>query len=68
MENCVVCPSNDLCDECIPDYIFIKGEGCVNEAVYNFGQAANMSGFTSNITETMAMIYMGTSVGPVAFG
>jgi hypothetical protein len=27
-----------------------------------------MSGFTSNITETMAAIYMGTSVGPVAFG
>jgi hypothetical protein len=27
-----------------------------------------MSGFTSNITQTMATIYMGTSVGPVAFG
>lgn len=27
-----------------------------------------MSGFTSNITEVMAKIYMGTSVGPVAFG
>ena len=40
----------------------------MNEAVYWYGQAANISGFTSNITETMAAIYMGTSVGPVAFG
>ena len=46
----------------------MKGEGCVNEAVYNYGPAANISGFTSNITETMAKIYIGTSVGPVVFG
>lgn len=36
--------------------------------MYNYGAAANMSGFTSNITETMATIYLSTSVGPVAFG
>ena len=27
-----------------------------------------MSGFTSNITEVMATVYVSTSVGPIAFG
>lgn len=29
---------------------------------------ANISGFTSNITEITSMVYMGTSAGPVFFG
>lgn len=33
-----------------------------------YGVLGNMSGFTSNITEIMATVYVSTSAGPIAFG
>ena len=34
----------------------------------DFGTVGNMSGFTSNITQVMATVYVSTSAGPIAFG
>lgn len=33
-----------------------------------YGPIANISGFTSNITEITSLVYLSTSVGPVVFG
>ncbi len=41
---------------------------CENEGYINFGALGNMSGFTSNITQVMATVYVSTSSGPIAFG
>lgn len=40
----------------------------MDDAFIEFGVLANMSGFTSNITEVTATVYVGTSVGPMVFG
>ena len=69
IENCVVCTSDSDCTQCIDDYSYDDASGeCLDEAFIEFGVLANMSGFTSNITEVTATVYVGTSVGPMVFG
>lgn len=40
----------------------------MSEAVFTYGVMANISGFTSNITEITSLVYLSTSAGPVFFG
>jgi hypothetical protein len=69
MTNCVACFYKDTCVECINGYIFVNTTTtCENEGYINFGSLGNMSGFTSNVTEIMATVYVSTSAGPIAFG
>lgn len=68
MEYCEICPSADHCTQCQQGYNFTDSNECVDEAFLLYGNFANMSGFTSNITEVMAGIYLGTSAGPCVFG
>lgn len=69
MTNCLVCFSNNTCSQCISGYTFVESSAsCENEGYLNFGVVGNMSGFTSNITEIMATVYVSTSAGPIAFG
>jgi hypothetical protein len=53
---------------CISGYMFVNGTGCENAGLALFGVLGNMSGFTSNITKIMSIVYVTTSSGPIAFG
>lgn len=50
IDNCVICTDNISCTQCIPNYVYVNTTGCVDEAVLLYGNLANMSSFTSNIT------------------
>jgi hypothetical protein len=66
--NCLLCQEANSCLLCISGYVFINGTGCENKGLLDFGVLGNMSGFTSNITRIMAIVYVSTSSGPIAFG
>lgn len=69
MDNCLICFTADTCVECINTYTFVESsKTCENEAFITYGVMGNMSGFTSNVTEIMATVYVSTSAGPIAFG
>jgi hypothetical protein len=66
--NCLLCEEANSCMLCISGYIFVNGSSCENAGFIEFGVLGNMSGFTSNITMIMAIVYVSTSAGPIAFG
>lgn len=70
MDNCLVCPNATYCQQCSDGYNFSLSldNKCVSEAVFTYGVMANISGFTSNITEITSLVYLSTSAGPVFFG
>lgn len=68
VSNCLICQGPNSCLLCISGYVFINGTGCENAGLIKFGTLGNMSGFTSNITKIMAIVYVSTSSGPIAFG
>lgn len=69
MDKCLLCWTGNFCDLCINGYMFVNSTvSCENEGYINFGALGNMSGFTSNITQVMATVYVSTSSGPIAFG
>lgn len=69
MADCLVCDSATNCLVCITGYTFVESEtSCQNQGLVDFGRVGNMSGFTSNITQVVATVYVATSSGPMAFG
>lgn len=68
VSNCIICKAANSCLLCISGYVFVNGTGCQNAGLIEFGVLGNMSGFTSNITRIMAIVYVSTSSGPIAFG
>ena len=66
--NCLLCTQSTNCLLCISGYVFVNGTGCQNAGLLQFGVLGNMSGFTSNITKIMSIVYVSTSAGPIAFG
>lgn len=68
VSNCLLCQAPNSCMLCISGYVFVNGSSCENAGLIKFGALGNMSGFTSNITKIMAIVYVSTSSGPIAFG
>lgn len=67
--NCLICPNASYCEICIDGYNYTNTTNeCILEAVFVYGRVANMSTFTSNLTNTMSAVYLSSSAGPVVFG
>lgn len=69
MQNCLLCPNASFCEICVSSYNYTNVTNeCIPEAVFVYGRVANMSTFTSNLTNTMSAVYLTSSTGPVVFG
>lgn len=67
----MVCFDSTTCDTCIKNYVFLNKNGsaaCVDWSIATYGQVANISGFTSNVTTIVSKVYVTSSVGPVIAG